>query len=97
MTGNLLPATRGAGPLLQRDYWAVVRNCRCRPTEVVDLVLCRFKEFAPEDLTEFCRADGTDQPLSAGDVLEVDVFQVDNLDRTVQIDASGRISLPLIG
>ena len=37
---------------------------------------------------------GSDQPLSAGDVLEVDVFQVDNLDRTVQIDASGRISLP---
>ena len=40
---------------------------------------------------------GSDQPLSPGDVLEVDVFQVDNLDRTVQIDASGRISLPLVG
>jgi polysaccharide export outer membrane protein len=40
---------------------------------------------------------GSDQPLASGDVLEVDVFQVDNLDRTVQVDASGRISLPLIG
>lgn len=40
---------------------------------------------------------GSEQPLSPDDVLEVDVFQVDNLDRTVQIDASGRISLPLIG
>ena len=35
--------------------------------------------------------------ISADDVLEIDVFQVDNLDRTAQVDASGRISLPLIG
>jgi polysaccharide export outer membrane protein len=40
---------------------------------------------------------GSDQPLSAGDILEVDVFQVDNLDRTTQIDSTGRISLALIG
>lgn len=40
---------------------------------------------------------GSEQPLSPDDVLEVDVFQVDNLDRTVQVDAAGRISLPLIG
>ncbi|MBD0413465.1 polysaccharide biosynthesis/export family protein [Oryzicola mucosus] len=41
--------------------------------------------------------DGDDQPLSPGDVLELDFFQVDNLDRTVQIDANGRVSLALIG
>ncbi|MGB3831174.1 MAG: polysaccharide biosynthesis/export family protein [Mesorhizobium sp.] len=41
--------------------------------------------------------DGTEQPLSPNDVLEVDVFQADMLDRTVQIDSAGRISLPLIG
>ncbi|MER8848749.1 polysaccharide biosynthesis/export family protein [Mesorhizobium australicum] len=40
--------------------------------------------------------NGSEQPLSANDVLEVSVFQVDNL-RTVQVDASGQISLPLIG
>lgn len=40
---------------------------------------------------------GADQPLSANDVIEVDVFQVDDLDRTVQIDSSGQISLPLVG
>lgn len=40
---------------------------------------------------------GSEQAVAADDVLEVDVFQVDNLDRTVQVDASGRISLPLIG
>ncbi|RAZ91722.1 polysaccharide export protein [Mesorhizobium hawassense] len=41
--------------------------------------------------------NGSEQPLSPNDVLEVDVFQVDNLNRTVQVDASGEISLPLIG
>ncbi len=30
-------------------------------------------------------------------MLEIDVFQVDQLDRTVQVDSSGYISLPLIG
>ncbi|KQV01596.1 polysaccharide biosynthesis protein GumB [Mesorhizobium sp. Root102] len=41
--------------------------------------------------------NGSEQPLSANDVLEVSVFQVDNLNRTVQVDAGGQISLPLIG
>lgn len=41
--------------------------------------------------------NGSEQPLSPNDVLEVSVFQVDNLNRTVQVDAAGQISLPLIG
>jgi polysaccharide export outer membrane protein len=41
--------------------------------------------------------NGGEQPISANDVLEIDVFQVDTLDRTVQVDAAGNISLPLIG
>ncbi|WP_245453310.1 polysaccharide biosynthesis/export family protein [Aquibium carbonis] len=41
--------------------------------------------------------DGQEQPLAPNDILEVDVFQADSLDRTVQIDSAGRISLPLIG
>lgn len=40
---------------------------------------------------------GSEQPLSPNDVLEVNVFQVDNLNRVVQVDASGQVSLPLIG
>lgn len=40
---------------------------------------------------------GGEQPIGNNDVLEVDVFQVDDLDRTVQVDASGMIALPLIG
>jgi polysaccharide export outer membrane protein len=41
--------------------------------------------------------DGQEQPLAPNDIIDVDVFQADTLDRTVQIDPSGRISLPLIG
>lgn len=38
-----------------------------------------------------------EQPIANNDLLEISVFQVDNLNRVVQVDATGRISLPLIG
>jgi polysaccharide export outer membrane protein len=41
--------------------------------------------------------DGSDQLISPNDVLEIDVFQVDDLDRTVQVDSSGQITVPLVG
>jgi len=41
--------------------------------------------------------EGADQLISASDILEIDVFQVDELDRTVRVDSNGRISMPLIG
>jgi len=41
--------------------------------------------------------DGAEQLLSPNDVLEINVYQVASLNRTVQVDSSGRISLPLIG
>ena len=41
--------------------------------------------------------NGGEQPIANNDLLEISVFQVDNLNRAVQVDATGRISLPLIG
>lgn len=41
--------------------------------------------------------DGSAQKIAPDDILEVDVFQVDQLDRQVQVDPAGNISLPLIG
>ena len=35
--------------------------------------------------------------IASDDLLEVDVFQVDQLDRTVRVGEDGRITLPLIG
>jgi len=42
-------------------------------------------------------SDGAEQLLSPNDVLEINVYQVPSLNRTVQVDATGHISLPLIG
>jgi len=41
--------------------------------------------------------NGTDVLISENDLLEVDVFQVDELDKEVRVDPSGKISLALIG
>lgn len=38
-----------------------------------------------------------DVKISQNDLLKVDVFQVDDLDRTVRVDSAGMISLPLVG
>ena len=63
----------GVGPLLERDYWAVIAGCRFRPSEIAELVAARFTELAPPELVEFRRVDGSDAPLTAGDELEVDI------------------------
>jgi polysaccharide export outer membrane protein len=41
--------------------------------------------------------NGRDELIAENDLLEVDVFQVDELDRTVRVDSNGRVSLALIG
>ncbi|MCC2099392.1 MAG: polysaccharide export protein [Hyphomicrobiales bacterium] len=41
--------------------------------------------------------NGTEERLAKNDLIKVDVFQVDELDRTVKIDTQGRINLALIG
>jgi polysaccharide export outer membrane protein len=40
---------------------------------------------------------GTDQIVRIGDTLKIDVFGVDELDSTAQVDGSGAVTLPLIG
>lgn len=69
--GGVLSASEGAGPLLQRDYWAVIDRCGCAPSELMERVASRFAHFAPEDLTVFEREDGREAPLEPGDVLRV--------------------------
>jgi polysaccharide biosynthesis/export protein len=41
--------------------------------------------------------DGTDYTINAQDVLQVAIFQVPDLTRTVRVDGGGFVSLPLIG
>jgi hypothetical protein len=71
LAGGLLPASRGVGPLLQRDYWAVIDRCELRPSEIASLVAQRFAELSPAQLAAFRRTDGTEQSLRVGDEMEV--------------------------
>jgi uncharacterized protein (UPF0548 family) len=55
---ELLPATRGAGPLLQRDYWALFSGCALKPSEVMTHVKTHFCELPPASLVQFVAPDG---------------------------------------
>jgi hypothetical protein len=68
---RLLHPREGYGPLLQRDYWAIIREAKLGPSQIAELVMNRFWHFAPEELAAFRRIDGKQSALCAGDVLEV--------------------------
>jgi hypothetical protein len=70
---EVTPATDGAGPLLQRDYWAVIAGSRLGPREVADLVARRFPDFPPPKLVQFRLADGCEAPLQVGDELDIEI------------------------
>ena len=61
----LQPPSTGVGPLIQRDYWAVIDGCRCRPSELVSVVASRFPELPPPDVVVF----ETDRHADDGDAL----------------------------
>jgi hypothetical protein len=67
MAHELLPATRGAGPLLQRDYWAVLTDCALTPSAVMDLVKAHFCALPPDSLVRFDAPDG----MGAGALIDI--------------------------
>jgi hypothetical protein len=74
MTELQAPAD-GRGPLLERDYWAVVRGVE-GPRELARVVAERFAEFPPPSLVRFGRRDGAapdGEALQRGDELDVDI------------------------
>ncbi|WP_226994058.1 DUF1990 family protein [Myxococcus hansupus] len=76
----------GAGPLLQRDYWAVIRNSQASPSELMHWVAQRFPEFAPSDICVFEHR----RPVSANAPLRMD----DEL--TVKIHGAGTFGVRVI-
>ena len=68
-----LLARAGVGPLLQRDYWAVIDDCTVTPSHFGALLAEHFCELAPPGLVRFRRADGRSAPLSVGDELTVHI------------------------
>lgn len=66
-------ASAGKGPLLQRDYWALIDRCSLAPPRFGELLSRRFCELAPHGLVHFARTDGTTRPLEVGDELDVHI------------------------
>ena len=58
MTDSMVPASDGAGPLLQRDYWAVLDACPLSPQEVMTHLKAHFCELPPAELVEFVAPGG---------------------------------------
>lgn len=86
---DIQPAPEGKGPLLERDYWGVLREPRVGPADLAVLLATHFTDFPPPALVRFRRQgngvdqvdeggadvppDPADRPLQVGDSLEVDI------------------------
>lgn len=68
----LQPVIDGSGPLLERDYWAVIEDAELDPEGVAELVATRFPEFSPTSLVRFYRRKGNGE-LHEGDELDVKI------------------------
>lgn len=64
-------AHAGAGPLVQRDYWAVIRDCELAPSRFGALLGRRFDELASGPLMRCTRAGDPSRPLAIGDELHI--------------------------
>lgn len=70
---KVVPAAEGSGPLLERDYWAAIRDAQLRPSEVIALVAETFEEFPPAALVQFARTCEPGRSLRVGDELDIDI------------------------
>lgn len=77
-SSELQPASEGVGPLLQREYWAVIRMCAHSPQELITRVREQFLDFPPKELVVFRYAEENGhRPLEVGDELEVVIQAMD--------------------
>jgi hypothetical protein len=70
---DLQLASEGAGPLLQRDYVAVVDRGGCPPEEAIRRLRNDFPRYSPELLASFRRPEGAAGPLAVGDTMHVHI------------------------
>jgi hypothetical protein len=69
VSDEILPATLGSGPLLQRDYWAVLGGCPLAPSEVMKEVKSHFCELPPSALVHFVARGG----VAPGALLDITI------------------------
>ena len=58
VSADFVLATHGAGPLLQREYWAVFADCPLKPTDVMAHVKAHFCSLPPAALVAFSAPEG---------------------------------------
>lgn len=64
-------ASAGSGPLLQHDYWGVVRNCRFGPGELMSYVRRHFSQLPPEQLADVRDPPEGEASLELGDEIRM--------------------------
>jgi hypothetical protein len=85
---RLTRASEGAGPLLQRDYWAVIDKCRLSPPEVIACVRRHFVMFPPEELLEFERTTH-EEDIQLDEVLKINMRLAGRAEvKVVHLDAN---------
>jgi hypothetical protein len=57
-TSELVPASKGVGPLLQRDYWAVLADYDDKPSALMSYIRQHFCEFPPGEIVHFTAGRG---------------------------------------
>ena len=89
-----LPAD-GSGPLLERDYWAVI-EADVGPRELADRVAADFEAYPPPALVRFRRRE--DRPLEEGAEMDVEIFGAGTFGvRVVHRDANSLTLATLLG
>lgn len=87
---EIVYATEGTGPLLERDYTAVVEGTGITPETLVRAVRERFESFAPTETACFRRSGQAPGPLDVGDVLDIKIaLRGDCRVRVVHVDPHG--------
>ena len=93
-------ATQSAGaPRAQANEALDLRIGAVRPSESPDRITDGGLRTAPtpQALALPLVSLGKDYKVGQNDLIDVEVFELDNLKRTVRVNAAGAISLPLIG
>jgi hypothetical protein len=63
------PAARGAGPLLQREYWTALPGSEWTPEQLISLLRERFPEFANPLIADFSFVQ--EPPLEVGHAMRI--------------------------
>jgi hypothetical protein len=90
---DVLPASKGAGPLLQRDYWAVIAGTSLSPEEIITKVRQSFPDFAPPETAAFDRGGRPANPLEVGDQMDICIAMLGGC--KVRVVHTDRLSLTL--